>query len=140
MRQLSCNPKGKNPEDVWEFMQKEWDISIWDIPNVKANHPEKTNHPCQFPIELVERCVLAFTNEDDIVYDPYAGVGSSIVGALKNNRRGFGSEKEKQYVDIGKERIKQLLKGELKTRAIGTEIYVPDKNNKLAQIPLEWRG
>ena len=67
--QLSCNPKGKNPEDVWEFMQKEWDVSIWDIPNVKANHPEKTDHPCQFPIELVERCVLAFSNEGDIVLD-----------------------------------------------------------------------
>lgn len=138
--QLSCNPKGKNPEDVWEFMQAEWDISIWDIPNVKSNHPEKTIHPCQFPVELVERCVLAFTNEDDIVYDPYAGVGSSIIGAIKNNRRGFGSEKEKQYIDIGKDRIKSLLHGKLKTRAIGTEIYVPDKNNKLAQIPSEWKG
>lgn len=138
--QLSCNPKGKNPEDVWEFMQAEWDISIWDIPNVKSNHPEKTIHPCQFPVELVERCVLAFTNEDDIVYDPYAGVGSSIIGAIKNNRRGFGSEKEKRYIDIGTDRIMSLLNGKLKTRAIGTEIYVPDKNNKLAQIPSEWKG
>lgn len=138
--QLSCNPKGKNPEDVWEFMQAEWDISIWDIPNVKSNHPEKTIHPCQFPVELVERCVLAFTNEDDIVFDPYAGVGSTIIGAIKNNRRGFGSEKEKKYVEIGKDRINLLLHGELKTRAIGTEIYVPDKRNKLAQIPSEWKG
>ena len=137
--QPSCNPKGKNPEDVWEFMQKEWDISIWDIPNVKANHPEKTVHPCQFPVELVERCVLAFTNEKDIVYDPYAGVGSSIIGALKNNRRAFASEKEKQYVDIGKERIELFLQGQLKTRPIGTEIYVPDKNNKVAQVPSEWK-
>lgn len=138
--QLSCNPKGKNPEDVWEFMQAEWDISIWDIPNVKSNHPEKTLHPCQFPVELVERCVLAFTQENDIVYDPYAGVGSSILGALKNNRRAFGSEKEKQYVAVGKDRIRSLLRGELKTRAIGTEIYVPDEHNKLAQIPSEWKG
>lgn len=137
--QPSCNPKGKNPEDVWDFMQKEWDISIWDIPNVKANHPEKTIHPCQFPVELVERCILAFTNEEDIVYDPYAGVGSTIIGAIKNNRKAFASEKEKQYVDIGKERVKLLLQGELKTREIGTQIYVPDKNNKVAQIPSEWK-
>lgn len=137
--QLSGNPKGKNPEDVWEFMQKEWDVSIWDIPNVKANHPEKTIHPCQYPVELVERCVLAFTNKGDIVYDPYAGVGSSLIGALKNNRRAFGSEKEKQYTDAGKERIRAFFRGELKTREIGTEIYVPDKKNKLAQIPPEWK-
>ena len=137
--QPSCNPKGKNPEDVWEFMQKEWDISIWDIPNVKSNHPEKTIHPCQFPVELVERCVLAFTNERDIIYDPYAGVGTSIIGAIKNNRRAFASEKEKQYVDVGKKRVKLMLQGQLKIRPIGTEIYVPDKNNKVAQIPLEWK-
>lgn len=136
--QLSGNPNGKNPEDVWEFMQEEWDTSIWDIPNVKSNHPEKTAHPCQFPVELVERCVLAFTDEEDIVYDPYVGVGSSIIGALKNGRRAFGSEKERQYVDIGRERIKLWLRGELKTREIGTKIYTPDKNNKLAQVPAEW--
>ena len=62
---LSGNPKGKNPSDVWMF------------PNVKNNHPEKTVHPCQFPVELVERLVLSMTNAGDIVLDPYMGVGSS---------------------------------------------------------------
>src|SRR5882757_7585544 len=57
----SGNPLGKNPGDVWEFSAEDHfrESLIWDIPNVKANHPEKTFHPCQFPIELVERCVLA---------------------------------------------------------------------------------
>jgi adenine-specific DNA-methyltransferase len=59
--QYSCNPLGKNPSDVWV------------IPNVKHNHIEKTAHPCQFPIELVERLVLALTNPDDLVIDPYIG-------------------------------------------------------------------
>ena len=136
----SCNPKGKNPEDVWEFMQKEWDVSIWDIPNVKANHIEKTIHPCQFPIELVERCVLAFTNEGDVVFDPYAGVASALVGAVKNNRKAWGAEKEEEYVTVGKERIQQMLKGELKIREIGTEVYQPDPKSKVARIPEEWKG
>ncbi len=136
----SCNPKGKNPEDVWEFMQKEWDVSIWDIPNVKANHIEKTIHPCQFPIELVERCVLAFTNEGDVVFDPYAGVASALVGAVKNNRKAWGAEKEEEYVTVGKERIQQMLKGELKIREIGTEVYQPDPRSKVARIPEEWKG
>ena len=56
---LSGNPKGKNPSDVWEF------------PNVKSNHPEKTSHPCQFPVELVERLVLSLTHEGDRVFDPF---------------------------------------------------------------------
>jgi adenine-specific DNA-methyltransferase len=56
----SGNPLGKNPSDYWSVVQQDWDTQIWDIPNVKANHPEKTAHPCQYPIELVERCVLAF--------------------------------------------------------------------------------
>ena len=46
---FSGNPLGKNPGDIWEFG------AIWDIPNVKANHVEKTDHPCQFPIALVRR-------------------------------------------------------------------------------------
>ncbi|EQD54302.1 DNA methylase N-4/N-6 domain-containing protein, partial [mine drainage metagenome] len=56
--QVSGNPLGKNPSDFWEGLAEEWDDATWNIPNVKFNHPEKTNHPCQFPVELVERCVL----------------------------------------------------------------------------------
>lgn len=63
--QLSCNPKGKNPSDYWKIVCKDWDNEVWDIPNVKFRHPEKTIHPCQFPVELVERCVLALTDEND---------------------------------------------------------------------------
>ena len=137
--QFSCNPKGKNPEDVWEFMQREWDVSVWDIPNVKANHPEKTEHPCQFPVELVERCVLAFTNEGDTVLDPFAGVASTLIGAIKNNRKAIGSEKEKEYVAIGSNRIVSFFEGTLKIREIGTEIYKPDTKCKIAQVPEEWR-
>ena len=90
---LSGNPKGKNPGDVWEF------------PNVKSNHPEKTIHPCQFPVELVERLVLSMTNEDDAVLDPYTGVGSSVIAALMHNRRAYGCDVVPEYVDIACQRI-----------------------------------
>src|SRR2546422_5461722 len=65
----SGNPLGKNPSDVWEIVSREWEDGWIEIPNVKANHPEKTEHPCQFPVELIERCVLALTNEGDWVLD-----------------------------------------------------------------------
>ena len=110
---ISGNPLGKNPSDVWE------------IPNVKSNHIEKTIHPCQFPVELVERLVLALTNKDDIVLDPHMGVGSSVIAAVKHNRRGYGCEIVQEYVDIARDRINEFYAGRLKTREMGKPIYDP---------------
>src|SRR5256885_5849118 len=106
--QPSGNPMGKNPSDVWQLMAHEWEFGLWDIPNVKANHPEKTVHPCQFPIELVERCVLAFTEPDDLVLDPFSGVGSALLAALRHGRRAMGIDKESAYISEAKRRIHQL--------------------------------
>lgn len=136
--ELSGNPKGKNPADVWEILIKDWENELWDIPNVKSNHPEKTEHPCQYPIELVERCVLALTNEKSWVLDPFAGVGSTMIASIKNNRNVVGIEKEKKYVDITKQRIDKLFKGKLKTRPITQPIHKPSPNDKVAIIPQEW--
>lgn len=134
----SGNPNGKNPSDVWEILARDWETALWEIPNVKANHPEKTTHPCQFPVELVERCVLALTNEDDWVFDPYAGVGASLLAAIMRNRRAMGSEKEEEYVTIAKQRLEQYFDGALTTRPLGKPIHQPTGREKVAQIPEEW--
>lgn len=134
----SGNPKGKNPSDVWEILLDDWESAFWDIPNVKSNHPEKTDHPCQFPIELVERCVLALTKEGDIVFDPYAGVGSSLVAAIKHNRRAIGCEKEPAYAQITRERIGAYFSGTLKVRPLGKAIHEPTGREKVSQRPAEW--
>lgn len=139
---LSGNPKGKNPEDLWEAtierLYDDWDCCVWDVPNVKSQHPEKTIHPCQFPIELVERCVLALTNENDIVYDPFAGVGSALLAALKNNRRAYGTEIKQEYIEIGNERIKKLAEDTLITRPIYQRIYEPSGRDTVSRYPIEW--
>jgi len=137
--QLSGNPKGKNPSDVWQIVAQDWEKALWNIPNVKANHPEKTIHPAQYPVELVERCVLALTHEGDWVFDPYAGVGSSLIAAIKRKRRAMGSEKEKQYVEIAKERIEAYFNGTLRIRPLGKPIYTPTGKEKVAQVPEEWK-
>ena len=111
---LSGNPKGKNPGDVWIF------------PNVKNNHPEKTVHPCQFPVELVERLVLSMTEAGDSVFDPYMGVGSSIVAALMHGRVAWGCDTAPRYVDIARERVRALRDGTLKTRPMGKPVYDPE--------------
>lgn len=109
----SGNPLGKNPSDMWEIVAEQWEEEVWEIPQVKAAHPEKTIHPAQYPIELVERCVLALTNESDWILDPYCGVGSSLIAGLKHNRRVIGSDKESIYITIAKERIRSFYGGTL---------------------------
>jgi adenine-specific DNA-methyltransferase len=113
--QLSCNPLGKNPGDVWIF------------PNVKNNHVEKTVHPCQFPVELVERLVLSLTNQGDTVFDPFMGVGTTVVAALKNGRAGYGCDVVKEYVDVAWERVRALRGGRLETRPMNKPVYDPTK-------------
>lgn len=135
----SGNPLGKNPSDIWQVVAQDWENELWDIPNVKANHPEKTIHPCQFPIELVERCVLALTNEGDWVFDPYTGVGSSLIAATKHNRRAMGCEKEAEYVEIARQRLAAFFNGELPIRPLGKPVYVPTGKEKVAQVPAEWK-
>jgi len=110
---LSGNPLGKNPGDVWIF------------PNVKNNHVEKTIHPCQFPVELVERLVLSMTDPGDSVLDPYMGVGSSVVAALKNGRSGYGCDIVPEYVTVAKERVRALRSGRLETRPMNKPVYDP---------------
>lgn len=112
--QLSSNPMGKNPSD------------IWDIPNVKSNHVEKTAHPCQFPVALVERLVLGLTNPGQNVLDPYMGVGSSAIAALKHNRNAYGCDLMPEYVDIALNRIEKLEAGVLRTRPMNKPIYEPE--------------
>jgi DNA modification methylase len=137
--QISGNPKGKNPSDYWEIIIQDWEQEIWDIPNVKSNHPEKTIHPCQYPIELVERCILALTNEDDWIFDPYAGVASSLIAGIKHNRKVMGCEKEIEYLTIAKERINSYLDGTLKIRPLGKPVFTPTGREKITQIPEEWQ-
>jgi DNA modification methylase len=134
----SGNPLGKNPSDIWEIVVKDWENELWNIPNVKSNHPEKTNHPCQYPVELVERCVLALTNENSWVLDPFSGVGSSLIAAIKNNRNAIGIDKEKEYCQLAKERIQQFKEGDLKLRPINKPIHTPSPNDKVAKLPKEW--
>ena len=116
--QYSCNPLGKNPGDLWV------------IPNVKNNHVEKTDHPCQFPVELIDRFVLSMTNKQDWVLDPFLGSGTSIISALKHGRKGIGAETNKQYVQITCDRIEQLKNGSLKIRPMNTPVYDPKEPKK----------
>ncbi|KSV87546.1 site-specific DNA-methyltransferase [Sinorhizobium sp. GL28] len=96
--ELSGNPKGKNPGDVWD-----------DISNVKHNHPEKLDHPCQFPEALINRLVLGLTAPGDCVLDPFAGTGT--VGAVCNRlgRPSILIEREERYAKMAARRLSDGL-------------------------------
>jgi adenine-specific DNA-methyltransferase len=115
------HPAGKNPGDVWIF------------PNVKANHIEKTIHPCQFPVELVERLVLATTAAGDWVVDPYLGVGTTAVAAVRHGRRAAGADIVSDYLAIARDRVVAAAAGTLRTRPMTRPVHRPDPNSALAR-------
>jgi adenine-specific DNA-methyltransferase len=122
--QYSCNPLGKNPGDVWT------------IPNVKSNHVEKTDHPCQFPVELIERLVLALSREDDWILDPFLGTGTSVVAAVRHKRRGIGVEVVPKYVEIARTRIRLAAGDELPVRPMHRPVFDPkDAGRNLLTAP-----
>lgn len=125
--ELSGNPRGKNPSDVW------------DIPNVKANHVEKTVHPCQFPIALAQRIIAATTKKGDLVLDPFAGVGTTGAAAALLDRRFLGAELSRKYHKIAVRRVTQALKDEIPFRPSGKPVYQPQQGTPLTIIPLNWR-
>ncbi len=133
----SWNPLWKNPSDLWKLINQDWEKEIWDIPNVKANHPEKTNHPCQFPIELVQRCILATSNEWDVVLDPFLWAWSSILAALMHNRRWIWFEMDDLYIQSTKARIWELQEWKLKFRPLWKPVHQPSWKEKISINPFQ---
>lgn len=121
--QYSCNPLGKNPGD------------IWTIPNVKHNHVEKTEHPCQFPVELIERLVLSMTPPDGLVIDPFIGTGTTAIAAIRHGRRAAGAELLAKYHKLAQRRLLAESDGLLRTRPMHRPIYRPTGREKASQGP-----
>jgi adenine-specific DNA-methyltransferase len=130
---LSGNPKGKNPSDVWESSD------VWDIPNVKANHVEKTVHPCQFPITLARRIIAATTKKNALVLDPFAGAGTTGIAAASLQRRFVGAEINHKYHRLAVRRLAGALGGELIYRPDWKPVYQPKPNTPLTTIPATWK-
>jgi adenine-specific DNA-methyltransferase len=95
---LKCNPMGKNPGDVWI------------IPKVTSGNgrasPERTSHPAQFPLAVVKRIILASSNPGELVLDPFAGSGSTLVASIHAQRRCIGVEVRAEYCAIAERRIR----------------------------------
>lgn len=93
---LSGHPLGAWPSNVWD-----------DIPPVKAAHAEKTDHPCQFPVDLVKRAILLYTNAGALVCDPFSGSGSTHEGCVRTGRGFVGADLF--YEDTRRERLAKVM-------------------------------
>lgn len=119
----SGNPMGKNPSNVW------------DIPAVKASHVEKTAHPCQFPVALVQRLVRALCPPHGLVLDPFAGVGSAGVAAIIEGRKFLGVEISEKYHSVAISRCEAALVGDVRIRDVDRPVYVPQPGSRLTLNP-----
>ncbi len=100
---LRCNPLGKNPSDVWQITKV--------TSGKNRSSVERTPHPAQFPLELIDRIIKTSSNEDDLVMDPFMGSGSSAECVLRNNRYVIGFETDSQYIGYSEDRIRNYLAG-----------------------------
>jgi adenine-specific DNA-methyltransferase len=98
---LRCNPLGKNPGDVWP------------IPKVTSGanraSPERTSHPAQFPIAVIDRIVKACSHEGELVLDPFLGSGTTLESCLRNRRIGLGIEIRPDYLQVCRDRLARFL-------------------------------
>ncbi|KPK44841.1 MAG: hypothetical protein AMK72_11605 [Planctomycetes bacterium SM23_25] len=91
-----ANPKGKLPDDVWTFSR------------VCGTFKERVGwHPCQMPVKLLERIILACSNPGDVVLDPFAGSGTTLVAAARNGRRWVGVELSQDYAERAAKRAQR---------------------------------
>jgi len=103
----------------YEFMlvaQKPGAACIWNggkntsnILRIRKIIPRADQHPTEKPVELMAKFILLHSNENDIIYDPFCGHGSTLEAAIKYNRRWIGSEINPEYVKIAEKRIAPLL-------------------------------
>lgn len=96
---LRCNTLGKNPSDVWQIAKV--------TSGKKRASKERTFHPAQFPMDMIERVIKGFSNPGDLVMDPFIGSGTTAEVALKYKRKIIGFEIKKEYCDLIVDRLER---------------------------------
>ena len=98
------NPKGKNPGDVWGDIKQ---LTYKSKELVRLNDSQSSLHTIQKPKKLIERIVLASSNPGDLVLDPFAGTGTTLIVCKELGRRFIGFEINEEYYSIIRNRLEQ---------------------------------
>ena len=83
--------------------------SVWAIGTPKPSEKTLGKHPTQKPVDLLDRIILASTNTDDLILDPFCGGGTTGVSCMKLGRKFIGIEKEKEFFNLSQKRIEEEL-------------------------------
>ena len=106
-----ANPVGKLPDDTWVLRPQEdgehyaAESDTWSVSRVCGTFKERTGHPCQMPEGVLERIVKVASNEGDLVFDPFAGSGTTLAVAKRLKRRYLGIELSEDYADAVRVRL-----------------------------------
>lgn len=98
---LRCNPLGKNPSDVWDFPK----VTTGE----KRSSKERTGHPAQFPLRVIDRIVKVSSNPYDVVIDPFSGSGSTGIATVGNGRIYIGIELREDYCALSVDRFRKFI-------------------------------
>jgi DNA modification methylase len=123
-----ANPVGKLPDDTWVLRPQEDDRffdatdDTWYVPRVCGTFKERGDHPCQMPIALLERIIRVASNPGDLVFDPFAGSGTTLAAAKKLGRDYLGIELSENYAERVRDRLERV---------------VVDEEARLEQVPVQ---
>ena len=103
---IRVNRLGKNPTDVWQFPK----VTTGQGLTGQRASPERTKHPAQFPVAVIDRIVRACSNPGDVIFDPFIGSGTTAEVAIRNGRDAVGFEIKAEYMDIAVERLERSIR------------------------------
>ncbi len=94
--------KGESTISKDEFI--EWTNGVWTFP---GESKKRVGHPAPFPLELPRRCIRMFSYKNDVILDPFAGSGTTLISAYEEGRKAIGVELDSKYIDLAIKRITQ---------------------------------
>jgi adenine-specific DNA-methyltransferase len=102
---LRVNQAGKNPGDVWIIPK----VTTGQGMDGQRASPERTKHPAQFPLAVVDRIIRAASNQSELVLDPFVGSGSALEAAFRADRVGIGFDTSREYLEIAANRLERVI-------------------------------
>ena len=124
------NMRGANPGDVWNFS------------HVHYSNPNRQNHPTQKPEGLIERLVLAFSDKDELILDPFSGSGTTLRVCQQLNRNCLGFEINPSYVDLTNERLEEPFSGfdsiDPRMERVPNDLRKPEIRDEYLENHVKW--
>ena len=109
---IKSNGETKKENRISDNEKKSVRSNVWVYNVGNANNDDKTGHPAVFPEQLAKDHIVSWSNEGDVVLDPFMGSGTTAKMAILNNRNFIGFEISDEYCDIARKRIAQIVNKE----------------------------